>query len=108
MAVIKIGELGMVALGLTRLQTARLSTTPKSSESSPALLMCIVGLIGIFVVGYAGYFVPTRLDPASLHADHGEQEWMAIVGVIMMFNSERNALNKIPTRGRIGRQGAHS
>src|SRR6516165_3134933 len=51
-AVIQLGGLGMVVLGLTRLQTARLSTNSRSSESSAALFLCIVGLLGIFAVGY--------------------------------------------------------
>jgi hypothetical protein len=105
-AVIQLGGLGMVALGLTRLQTARLSTPPQSSNSSAALLLCIVGLIGIFVVGYAGYFVFDTVWPSFYYMPiaEGKNAWLLsqalcvalyLAGVIMMFNTERRALNAI-------------
>ena len=64
-AVIQFGGLGMVVLGLTRLQTARLSTSPAGSENSLALLLCFVGLLGIFAVGYAGYSSSMPFGQAS-------------------------------------------
>jgi hypothetical protein len=105
-AVIQLGGLGMVALGLTRLQTARLSTSPKNSEESPALLLCIVGLLGMFAVGYAGYFVFDAVWPSFYYMPiaAGKNAWrlsqalciaIYLVGVVMMFNAERHALNTI-------------
>jgi hypothetical protein len=105
-AVIQLGGLGMVALGLTRLQTARLSANPKSSDNSAALLLCIAGLIGIFAVGYAGYFVFDSIWPSFYYMPiaEGKNAWLLsqalsvalyLAGVIMMFNTERHALNAI-------------
>jgi hypothetical protein len=105
-AVIQIGGLGMVALGLTRLQTARLSQNLKGSENSAALLLCIVGLIGIFALGYAGYFVFDAIWPSFYYTPiaEGKNAWLLsqalcvalyMAGVIIMFNTERHALNTI-------------
>ena len=105
-AVIQAGSLGMVALGLTRLQTARLSANTSSSENSPALLFCIVGLLGIFVVGYAGYYVFEAIWPSFYYVPvaAGKDAWLLgqalciavyLVGVVMMFNAERHALNAL-------------
>jgi hypothetical protein len=45
----------MVALGLTRLLAARFSPDgPAGGESSAALRLCILGLLGVSAVGYPG------------------------------------------------------
>jgi hypothetical protein len=70
------------------------------------LLLCIVGLLGIFAVGYAGYFVFDAIWPSFYYAPiaEGKNAWLLsqavcvalyLAGVIMMFNTERRALNAI-------------
>lgn len=105
-AVIQLGGLGMVVLGLTRLQTACLSTSPADSENSLALLLCLVALLGIFAVGYAGYFVFDAIWPSFYYMPiaAGKNAWLLsqalfvaiyLAGAIMMFNTEQSALNAI-------------
>jgi len=57
-AAIQAGGLGMVALGLTRMVAVRVSPGDGAEEGrSVTFHLCIVGLLGVFAVGYAGYFV---------------------------------------------------
>jgi len=70
------------------------------------LLLCIAGLIGIFAVGYAGYFVFDSIWPSFYYMPiaEGKNAWLLsqalcvalyLAGVIMMFNTEPHALNAI-------------
>jgi hypothetical protein len=52
-AAVQAGGLGMVAIGLTQMLAARLSHNPRA-ENSAALFLCILGLLGVFAVGYPG------------------------------------------------------
>src|SRR6476660_6949135 len=54
-AAVQAGGLGMVALGLTRMAAARASQRGHAPESSWALALCVIGLLGVFAVGYPGY-----------------------------------------------------
>src|SRR6516162_7317642 len=52
-AAVQAGGLGMVALGLSRLMAGRVA--PQASgdgKTSTALVLCVVGLLGVFAVGY--------------------------------------------------------
>src|SRR6516162_3111017 len=52
-AAVQAGGLGMVALGLTRLLAAHLWRNQHAdTDSSSALFLCVVGLLGVFAVGY--------------------------------------------------------
>ena len=107
-AAVQAGGLGMVALGLTRLLAARLSpTTRVSTEGSSALLLCIVGVLGVFAVGYPGYFVFDPIWPSFYYSPIavGKNAWLLgqaffiaiyFAGAVMMFNAVRRALNSIP------------
>ena len=66
-AAVQAGGLGMVALGLTNMLAARL--TPRDgTESSTALWLCILGLLGVFAVGYPGYFVFDAIWPSFYYS----------------------------------------
>jgi hypothetical protein len=107
-AAVQAGGLGMVALGLTRLLAGRLSANDPSAANSPtALALCIVGLLGVFTVGYPGYFVFDAIWPSFYYSPIavGKNAWLLgqaffigvyLAGVILMFNSVRRALNAIP------------
>jgi hypothetical protein len=107
-AAVQAGGLGMVALGVTRLLAARLPLDdPGRAETSAALPLCIVGLLGVFAVGYPGYFVFDVVWPSFYYSPvaDGKNAWllgqaffiaMYFVGAVMMFNVVRRALNSIP------------
>src|SRR5215469_5849255 len=59
----QVGSLGMLAIGLTQMFiecTARGEDAPKPL----ALTLCIVGVIGVFLVGFPGYFVFDAIWPS--------------------------------------------
>jgi hypothetical protein len=106
-AAVQAGGLGMVVLGLTRLLAARLSPNdPAGRPSSTALHLCIVGLLGVFAVGYPGYFVFDAVWPSFYYSPIlvGKNAWLLALaffiavyfaGAVMMFNSVRRALDAI-------------
>src|SRR5215510_4912962 len=67
-AAVQAGGLGMVALGLSRLVAGRASPHDPAVESSTALPLCIVGLLGVFAVGYPGYFVFDAIWPSFYYS----------------------------------------
>ena len=107
-AAVQAGGLGMVALGLTRLLAGRLSANDPSAANSPAALaFCIVGLLGVFAVGYPGYFVFDAIWPSFYYSPIavGKNAWLLgqaffiavyLAGALLMFNTVRRALNAIP------------
>jgi len=107
-ASVQAGGLGMVALGLSRLLAGRVSPTNATGpESSIALPLCIIGLLGVFAVGYPGYFVFDAIWPSFYYSPipDGKNAWLLgqaffiavyFVGAIIMFNAARRALNAIP------------
>jgi hypothetical protein len=115
-AAVQAGGLGMVALGLTRLLAARLSPDePAAGESSAALRLCIVGLLGVFAVGYPGYFAFDAVWPSFYYSPVpvGKNAWLLaqaffiavyFAGAVMMFNAVRRALNAIPAMAAEGAQ----
>ena len=59
----------MVALGLTRMLAARVMPGNSAGASSSASsLLCSVGLLGVFGVGYAGYFVFDAIWPSFYYS----------------------------------------
>jgi len=107
-AAVQAGGLGMVALGLTRMVATRVSPNdPAGGESSAALHLCIVGLLGVFAVGYPGYFVLDAVWPSFYYSPVpvGKNAWLLtqavfiaayFAGAVMMFNQVRRALNTVP------------
>src|SRR5689334_21093519 len=104
-AIVQGGGLGMVALGLTLMVAGR---TARDEVGSPlALQLCIVGLLGVFAVGYPGYFVFNSIWPSFYYSPvaAGKNAWLLaqaffigvyFVGAVLMFNVVRHELNAIP------------
>ena len=99
--------LGMVALGLAQLTATRIAPTHHGNTGSTALWLCVVGLIGVFLVGYPGYFVFDRIWPSFYYSpiSAGKNAWLLwqaffvgiyFVGAALMFNTVRRSLNAIP------------
>jgi hypothetical protein len=107
-AAVQAGGLGMVALGLSRMMAGRVSPSNSlNPENSIALGLCIVGLLGVFAVGYPGYFVFDAMWPSFYYSPIpvdknawllGQAFFIAVyfAGTIIMFNAVRRALNAIP------------
>jgi hypothetical protein len=105
-AAVQAGGLGMVAIGLTRIVAARIAPHD-GTESAVALWLCIVGLLGVFVVGYPGYFVFDAIWPSFYYAPvaTGKNAWLLgqaffiavyFAGTVLAFNTARRALNALP------------
>src|SRR5262245_32857938 len=107
-AAVQAGGLGMVALGLAQIVAVR--ATPRDAEGGSALplWLCVIGLLGVFAVGYPGYFVFDAIWPSFYYSPvaGGKNAWLLwqaffiavyFVGTVMMFNTVRRALNAIPT-----------
>jgi len=103
---VQIGGLGMLAIGLTQLFIDRSSTKSPSSVSPMALSLCIIGVLGTFLVGFPGYFVYDHIWPSFYYSPvpTGKNAWLLgqalfifvyLCGAIMAFNSERHVLNAI-------------
>ena len=107
-AAVQAGGLGMVTLGLTRLMAAGVSPTERAgAENSLALRLCIIGLLGVFAVGYPGYFVFDAIWPSFYYAPivTGKNAWLIgqaffsavyFAGAVVMFNAVRRALSALP------------
>jgi hypothetical protein len=107
-AAVQAGGLGMVALGLSRLMAGRVSSSNSTNpESSVALRLCIIGLLGVFAVGYPGYFVFDAIWPSFYYSPItvAKNAWLLgqaffiavyLTGAVIMFNAVRRALNAIP------------
>jgi len=104
-AAVQAGGLGMVAIGLTRMIASRI--VPAAAESSTALWLCVVGLLGVFAVGYPGYFVFDAIWPSFFYSPvaAGKNVWLLsqaffiavyFAGAILAFNTVRLTLNAIP------------
>jgi hypothetical protein len=106
-AAVQAGGLGMVALGLAHLTAARFSPVGPKDEDTTALWLCVAGLVGVFLVGYPGYFVFDAIWPSFFYAPiaAGKNAWLLsqaffiavyFAGAVVMFNKTRRALDKIP------------
>lgn len=106
-AAVQAGGLGMVALGLTLMMAARLSPAPSANEGSAALWLCIAGLLGVFAVGYPGYFVFDAIWPSFYYSPiaDGKNGWLIgqaffigvyFAGAVLAFSDVRHALNAAP------------
>jgi len=72
------------------------------------LFLCIVGLLGVFAVGYVGYFVFDAIWPNFYYSPIaaaknawllGQALFIAVyfAGALLSFNVARHALNALPT-----------
>ncbi|MGQ3214507.1 MAG: hypothetical protein ACT6U0_07060 [Shinella sp.] len=66
-AAVQAGGLGMVALGAIGMIAAR-SGARRARPGGLALRLCVGGLLGVFLVGYPGYFVFDGIWPGYYYA----------------------------------------
>jgi hypothetical protein len=97
----------MVALGLTQIVAARASPRDfAAARSHLALPLCVAGLLGVFAVGYPGYFVFDSIWPGFYYAPvgHAKNLWLIgqgafvavyFLGTLLMFNAMRTALDAV-------------
>ncbi|WP_287195762.1 hypothetical protein [Mesorhizobium sp.] len=109
-AAVQAGGLGMVAMGLTSMVAARAAPVDAGDrDGSAALWLCVIGLLGVFAVGYPGYFVFDAIWPGYYYSpiSVGKNTWllgqalfMAVyfVGALLMFGAVWHALNAINAR----------
>src|SRR6516162_10228477 len=102
----QIGGLGMLALGLTQLFIDRFSTGSSSRGNPLSLSLCIIGVLGVWLVGFPGYFVYDHIWPSFYYSPvpTGKNAWLLgqglfvlvyFFGAVLAFNSERHALNTL-------------
>ena len=103
-AAVQAGGLGMVALGLTQMLAASISRD-QSAQGGAALVLCIAGLLGVFAVGYPGYFVFDAIWPSFYYSPvaAGKNSWLLaqaffiavyFVGLVIAFGAVRGALSR--------------
>lgn len=106
-AAVQAGGLGMVAVGLTLMLASRVAPGHPADEGAASLWLCVIGLLGVFAVGYPGYFVFDAIWPSYYYSPvaTGKNAWLLgqalfiafyFIGAILAFNSVRRALNAIP------------
>ncbi len=97
-AAIQAGGLGMVAVGLTTIVLDRLAS-PVPTSNLP-LWLCVVGLIGVFGVGYAGYFVFDAIWPSFYYSPiaTGKNAWLIgqALCILIYFTGILTAFRSIP------------
>ena len=104
-AAVQAGGLGMVALGLTQILAASISHDG-STRDGTTLVLCIVGLLGVFAVGYPGYFVFDLVWPSFYYSPvvAGKNIWLLgqaffialyFTGMVLAFNDVRHALARV-------------
>lgn len=105
-AAVQAGGLGMVAVGLTLMATERLSPARGDASGDAGLWFCIVGLLGVFGVGYAGYFVFDAIWPSFYYSPIviGKNAWLIgqaffiavyLAGMLLAFVNVRRELNAV-------------
>lgn len=104
-AIVQGGGLGMVALGLTLISASRNEAGPASSL---AFGLCVLGLLGVFTVGYPGYFVFNAIWLNFYYTPDlvGKNVWLLgqafffavyFTGILLAFNDARYALTRLGT-----------
>jgi hypothetical protein len=110
-AAVQAGGLGMVALGLIRIVAARVSPNEADAEDPAALWLCVVGLLGVFAVGYPGYFVFDAIWPSFFYSPVlvGKNVWLLsqaffiaiyFAGMVLGFVGASRALDRVPSVAR--------
>ena len=107
-AAVQAGGLGMVAFGLAQMLAAQFS--PTGTVPNPAALwLCVVGLLGVFSVGYPGYFVFDAIWPGYYYSPItvGKNTWLLgqaffvavyLGGATLMFITVQRSLDSIPAQ----------
>jgi hypothetical protein len=101
-AIVQGGGLGMVAIGLSSLVAGR----SRADEGGLPLALCILGLLGVFAIGYPGYFVFNSIWPDFYYRYDpvGKNMWLLgqtfffaiyFVGIVFSFGIVRRALNAV-------------
>ena len=83
--------------------------TGDAGGGTAALALCIVGLLGVFAVGYPGYFVFNSIWRNFYYVPDitGKNAWLLgqafffaiyFAGMALAFSTVRHALNAIPQR----------
>ena len=101
-AIVQGGGLGMVVLGLTLLSASRGGA--EANGNPLAFWLCTLGLLGVFAVGYPGYFVFDAIWPSfySSPVAVGKNTWLLaqaffiavyFVGLVVAFSAARRALS---------------
>lgn len=85
-AAVQAGGLGMVALGLAQMSASYVSCHP-STSNRPALILCIFGLLGVFAVGYPGYFFFDAIWPGFYYSPVavGKNAWLLGQALFIAF-----------------------
>ncbi len=110
LAVVQGGGLGMVALGLTLLSTGRKAV----DDGTLAPWLCALGLLGVFAVGYPGYFAFNSVWPNFYHGPDiaGKNAWLLsqafffaiyFVGMVLGFNAASHSLRMVLASASSGR-----
>ncbi|MBR0691753.1 hypothetical protein [Bradyrhizobium lablabi] len=95
------------AVALRDGRSAASSAAAPNVGSSAALGLCVIGLVGVFLAGYPGYFVFDAIWPSFFYSpvSAGKNAWLLcqaafigiyLVGALLMFIAVRRALNAIP------------
>ncbi|WP_442580311.1 hypothetical protein ACSBOB_33515 [Mesorhizobium sp. ASY16-5R] len=104
-AAVQAGGLGMVALGLTSMVASRAGSAD-DAKGSGALWLCVIGLLGVFAVGYPGYFVFDAIWPGYYYSPVaiGKNAWLLgqalfiaifFTGAVVMFAAVSRALKTV-------------
>jgi hypothetical protein len=115
-ASVQIGGLGMLAIGLTRIVLARVWPRRASKSDGVAFWLCAIGLIGVFLVGYPGYFAFDAVWPAFFYSPTavGKNAWLLsqaffiaiyFVGIVVAIAELWEALDAVPASFGSGIQG---
>lgn len=105
-ATVQAGGLGMVALGLAQMVAAKLTPSAPKGDGDTALWLCIVGLLGVFAVGYPGYFVFDAVWPSFYYSPiaAGKNAWLLgqasfiglyFAGMLLAFARVRHKLDAV-------------
>jgi hypothetical protein len=84
---LKLGSLGMVAIGLCYLAAVRQGASPSiSSHERIALRLCAYGLIAEIVTAGVGFYVGNRIWPNFYFepVQAGKNMWLAVQGLSIL------------------------
>ncbi|TIN48122.1 MAG: hypothetical protein E5Y32_05500 [Mesorhizobium sp.] len=105
-AAVQAGGLGMVAMGLTGWWRGSPQKNA-GAEGSAALWFCVIGLLGVFAVGYPGYIVFDAVWPGYYYSPikAGKNAWLLgqalfiaifFSGALLMVGKVWRSLDAIP------------
>jgi hypothetical protein len=105
-AAVQAGGLGMVAIGLT-MALMEYASLPLRASGLP-LFLCVTGLLGVFGVGYAGYFVFDAIWPSFYYSpiSKGKNVWLIgqALFIFVYFSGILVAFRALPQGTSVERQ----